>query len=178
MLAATLCGPDKNYAVSSQPRLRLLHAEKGQIASPDETVNALRSEKVERFTCRISVQGGVSERVKSGRPNVQGKAVTREATREAKLKRGGMKERWGLELSCRSLGQSLEVVVKAVSTPSPAQRAGVKPGDLITLVNEWKVEAMRKEAALSVIQASGFHMTLGLLNRQDEEEGWEELAKV
>ena len=30
---------------------------------------------------------------RSGRPNVQGKAVTREATREAKLKRGGMKER-------------------------------------------------------------------------------------
>ena len=31
---------------------------------------------------------------RSGRPNVQGKAVTREATREAKLKRGGMKERF------------------------------------------------------------------------------------
>ena len=27
-------------------------------------------------------------------------------------------------------------------------------------------------------QASGFHMTLGLLNRQDEDEGWDELAKV
>ena len=27
-------------------------------------------------------------------------------------------------------------------------------------------------------QASGFHMTLGLLSRQDEEEGWEDLAKV
>ena len=78
-------------------------------------------EKVERFTCRISVQGGVSERVRwagrvnlkfciifkrsgpryeeillfrSVRPNVQGKAVTREATREAKMKRGGMKERF------------------------------------------------------------------------------------
>ena len=30
---------------------------------------------------------------RSGRPNVQGKAVTREATREAQLKRGGMKDR-------------------------------------------------------------------------------------
>ena len=31
---------------------------------------------------------------RSVRPNVQGKAVTREATREAKMKRGGMKERF------------------------------------------------------------------------------------
>ena len=30
--------------------------------------------------------------------------------------------RWGLELRCRSLGQSLELVVKAVSVASPAQR--------------------------------------------------------
>ena len=69
--------------------------------------------------------------------------MTREATREAQLKRGGMKDRleknfradrgknqlmalllrrWGLELSCRSLGQSLEVAVKNVSIASPAQR--------------------------------------------------------
>ena len=109
-------------------------AEKGQIPSSDETVNGLGVEKVERFTCRISVQGGVSERVRwvgsensqfcklfkrpryeeillfrSVRPNVQGKAVTREATREAKMKRGGMKERFerdframGVHLFCQS----------------------------------------------------------------------------
>ena len=146
VLAATLCGPDKNYAVSCQPRLKLLQwvseiegkknnsqdfylylhsAEKGQLPSPDETVNPLDLKKVERVACRVSVQGGVSERVKwvgnlilflcifssdwfrvagkkfkgilffrSGRPNVQGKAVTREATREAQLKRGGMKDRF------------------------------------------------------------------------------------
>ena len=39
-------------------------AEKGQIPSSDETVNGLGVEKVERFTCKISVQGGVSERVR------------------------------------------------------------------------------------------------------------------
>ena len=39
-------------------------AEKGQIPSSDETVDGLGVEKVERFTCRISVQGGVSERVR------------------------------------------------------------------------------------------------------------------
>ena len=45
-------------------------AEKGQIPSSDETVNGLGVEKVERFTCRISVQGGVSERVRwAGRVN-------------------------------------------------------------------------------------------------------------
>ena len=98
-------------------------ADKGQLPSPDETVNPLDLKKVERVACRVSVQGGVSERVKwvkflyifvhlqlrqimccwqkfkgilffrSGRPNVQGKAVTREATREAQLKRGGMKDK-------------------------------------------------------------------------------------
>ena len=151
---------------NSQDFYLYLHsAEKGQLPSPDETVNPLDLKKVERVACRVSVQGGVSERVKwvkfsrklmfcrqkfkgilffrSGRPNVQGKAVTREATREAQLKRGGMKDRleknlgadqeknqlmalflrrWGLELSCRSLGQSLEVAVKNVSIASPAQR--------------------------------------------------------
>ena len=107
-------------------------AEKGQIPSSDETVNGLGVEKVERFTCRISVQGGVSERVRwvgrvnlkfcnifkragsryeeilhfrSVRPNVQGKAVTREATREAKMKRGGMKERF--ERNFRAMGVNL-----------------------------------------------------------------------
>ena len=87
---------------------------------------------MERFTCRISVQGGVSERVRwvgavnsqfcnifkrsgpryeeilhfrSVRPNVQGKAVTREATREAKMKRGGMKERF--ERNFRAMGVNL-----------------------------------------------------------------------
>ena len=110
---------------NSQDFYLYLHsAEKGQLPSPDETVNPLDLKKVERVACRVSVQGGVSERVKwvgnlilflcllssrkmmfwwqkfkgilffrSGRPNVQGKAVTREATREAQLKRGGMKDR-------------------------------------------------------------------------------------
>ena len=36
--------------------------------------------------------------LRSVRANVQGKAVTREATREAKLKRGGMKERFKIEI--------------------------------------------------------------------------------
>ena len=36
--------------------------------------------------------------LRSVRANVQGKAVTREATREAKLKRGGMKERSKIEI--------------------------------------------------------------------------------
>ena len=39
-------------------------AEKGQIPSPDETVNPLDLKKVERVACTVSVQGGVSERVK------------------------------------------------------------------------------------------------------------------
>ena len=44
--------------------LYLRSAEKGQLPSPDETVNPLDLKKVERVACRVSVQGGVSERVK------------------------------------------------------------------------------------------------------------------
>ena len=44
--------------------LYLHSAEKGQLPSPDETVNPLDLKKVERVACRVSVQGGVSERVK------------------------------------------------------------------------------------------------------------------
>ena len=47
--------------------------------------------------------------VRSVRPNVQGKAVTREATREAKLKRGGMKERFGRELCFMEVSQYLHL---------------------------------------------------------------------
>ena len=56
--------------------------------------------------------------IRSVRPNVQGKAVTREATREAKLKRGGMKERfervtWCLHLMKERLGRELCYLVVA-----------------------------------------------------------------
>ena len=50
---------------NSQDTYPYLHsAEKGQLPSPDETVNPLDLKKVERVACRVSVQGGVSERVK------------------------------------------------------------------------------------------------------------------
>ena len=50
---------------NSQDFYPYLHsAEKGQLPSPDETVNPLDLKKVERVACRVSVQGGVSERVK------------------------------------------------------------------------------------------------------------------
>ena len=130
---------------NSQDFYLYLHsAEKGQLPSPDETVNPLDLKKVERVACRVSVQGGVSERVKwvgnlilflcllssrnmmfwwqkfkgilffrSGRPNVQGKAVTREATREAQLKRGGMKER--LEKNFRADQEKNQLMALAYS---------------------------------------------------------------
>jgi S1-C subfamily serine protease len=69
--------------------------------------------------------------------------------------------------------------VSRVVPAGPAARAGVRTGDLLTAVNTWAVEAMRREAALSVVQAAGYHMLLGLAaEEEEEEEGWEEVDSV
>ena len=52
-----------------------------------------------------------------------------------------MKERWGLELVYRLLDAvTLEIAVTKVSRPSAAHAAGLGPGHVITVVNQWNVE--------------------------------------
>ena len=65
------------------------------------------------------------------------------------LKRGSMKEKWGLGLVWRLEGNRLEVAVSKVAMFSAAAKAGIKPGNTIVLLNDWKIEAMDQYQAQS-----------------------------
>eukprot|EP00091_Calanus_sinicus_P010812 TRINITY_DN24857_c0_g1_i1.p1 TRINITY_DN24857_c0_g1~~TRINITY_DN24857_c0_g1_i1.p1 ORF type:complete len:121 (-),score=32.33 TRINITY_DN24857_c0_g1_i1:106-444(-) len=110
---------------------------------------------------------------------VQGKAQTREADVVKEVKRGSMKEKWGLTLSYRITNFSLELVVTKVAKFSPADKVGLQEGNTITKVNDWKIEAMEHpQAALSIILAGGFMLSLGWLAGSQEGEGWLELGSI
>ena len=75
------------------------------------------------------------------RTHVEGRAVTRTPDVVKEMRRGSMKERWGLELVYRLLDAvTLEIAVTKVSRPSAAHAAGLGPGHVITVVNQWNVE--------------------------------------
>ena len=75
------------------------------------------------------------------RTHVEGRAVTRTPDVVKEIRRGSMKERWGLELVYRLLDAvTLEIAVTKVSRPSAAHAAGLSPGHVITVVNQWNVE--------------------------------------
>ena len=60
-------------------------------------------------------------------------------------------EKWGLELVWRTLDTtlSLEIAVTRVGVASPAHRAGIRPGHVITLVNDWNIEVNNSENSIS-----------------------------
>jgi len=90
------------------------------------------------------------------------KAKTTEAEIRKELKRGSMKEKWGLSLVYRMENSRIELAVNKVSMFSPAAKAGIKQGDTILLINDWKVEAMDQiQAALNIFLAAGFSVNLG-----------------
>jgi len=101
------------------------------------------------------------------------KAKTTEADVKKELKRGSMKEKWGLSLVYRMEDSRIELAVNKVSMFSPAAKAGMKTGDTILLINDWKVEAMDQiQAALNIFLAAGFSVTLGWANSGHCLEGW------
>ena len=101
------------------------------------------------------------------------KAKTTEADVKKELKRGSMKEKWGLSLVYRMENSRIELAVNKVSMFSPAAKAGMQTGDTILLINDWEVEAMDQiQAALSVFLAAGFSINLGWCKTGLCLEGW------
>ena len=101
------------------------------------------------------------------------KAPTREAEVKKELKRGSMKEKWGLSLVYRMEDSRIELAVNKVSMFSPAAKAGIQTGDTILLINDWKVEAMEQiQAALNIFLAAGFSVNLGWIKTSNCLEGW------
>ena len=84
-----------------------------------------------------------------------------------------MKDKWGLSLSHRVQSGRLEVVVKKVGKFSPAAKTGMKEGNIVTQINEWKIEAMDNvQVALNIFMAAGYSVTIGWINTQEQLDDW------
>ena len=70
------------------------------------------------------------------------KAQTMEAEMKKELKRGSMKEKWGLSLVYRLEGSRICLSAKNVSMFSAAAKAGIGVGDTLVTINDWNIEAM------------------------------------
>merc|ERR1711971_733513 len=103
----------------------------------------------------VKVQAKVRQRVETRDPDVT-----------SELRRGGMKEKWGLSLVQRiGEGGRVELCVSKVVKFSPAEKAGLKVGNTLVQINDWKIEAMEStDVALNVLLAAGFYLTLSWLN--------------
>jgi len=167
VLPCTLTGPEHNYGV--QFKLNLSHASNSRILVEEECQRLIVSSN--HSSCHPVIRHHVTEallRPKVLKPHVEGRAVTHQADVIQEVRRGSMKERWGLDLVYRMHPDtlSLELAVARVTCPSPAHVSGLRPGHVITLVNDWKIEAMQvPEAVQTVLMAGGFFMKLGWLNQ-------------
>ena len=110
------------------------------------------------------------DQVKEGKEAVE----TREPDIRKELKRGSMKEKWGLTVVHRvGEGGRVELAIAKVAMFSPAAKAGLLPGNTIVLINDWKVEAMEQaQAALSILLAAGFSVQLAWLATSAALEDW------
>jgi len=113
---------------------------------------------------RVRVQVDVVK-VREGKESV----ATREPDLKKELKRGSMKEKWGLTLVHRTgEGNRIELGVSKVAMFSPAAKAGILPGNTLILINDWKVEAMEQaDSALSILLAAGFSVQLAWITSKD-----------
>merc|ERR1719245_1536059 len=68
--------------------------------------------------------------------------ATREPDLKKELKRGSMKEKWGLTLVHRVDKSRICLSAKKVSMFSAAAKAGIAVGDTLVTINDWNIEAM------------------------------------
>ena len=176
-LPATMRGPDKNYAV--QRRIKL---ERGVVCVCEEiyeSVDSLSqaSPSMSQVSASTHPHSRATLRARLGKVHTRGRAQTREADVIREVKRASMKEKWGLSLAYRVTSCSLELLVTKVAMHSPVDKVGMKEGNTITMVNDWKVEAMEHpQAALSILLAGGFLLSIGWVNNTERGEGWQDMG--
>jgi len=114
---------------------------------------------------------------KVSKPKVlSGKTETQQPDVKQELKRGSMKEKWGLCLSYLLDDSRLQIAVNKVSMFSPAAKAGLSAGNIILIINDWQIEAMDKpEVAMSLLLAAGFSVNLAWKKTQVEISDWTKL---
>merc|ERR1712048_542346 len=98
-------------------------------------------------------------RVSVTKPRILNKKVeTREPDFIQELRRGNMKEKWGLKLLYRISDGRVELCVEKVGMFSAGAKAGLAEGDILVQINGWKLEAMdNHQTAVSVFLAAGYN---------------------
>ena len=137
----------------------------------------------DQSTClKCSIQGKSEAVIKakiSKAKIVCEKVKTREPDIVKDIKRGSMKEKWGLSFVYRVDNGRLELVIKSVSMFSPAAKVGIKAGDILIEINGWKIEAMdHYQAALNLFMAAGFSVNLGWIQSSMACEGWGDIDGI
>ena len=166
-------------------QLKLVTALEQALDEPSEAIVELTVEKGKPVIPRTSVQPA-SEAVifvkviNKPKLSVESeKAKTRDADVKKELKRGSMKEKWGLSLVYRIQDSRIELAVQKVSMFSPAAKAGIQTGDTILLINDWNVEAMEQiQAALNIFLAAGFSVNLGWIKSSSCLDDWGTLDAI
>ena len=107
------------------------------------------------------------------------KIQTREPDVVKDMKRGSMKDKWGLNLVYRVDNGRLELAVAKVQMFSAAAKSGIETGDIVIQINGWKIEAMDHfQAALNIFMAAGFSVSLGWIKSKVSLEGWGSLDVI
>lgn len=164
--------------------LRLLKAQQEIIQELDEKVATDLEHVKEAFSRARSIVDTGVQYVFPKVNNVKiltGKVKTevQKADKKMELKRGSMKEKWGLNLSYSLQENRLQIAVNKVSMFSPAAKAGICVGNVILVINDWQIEAMDKpEVALSLLLAAGFTVNLSWMTSQADVTNWTTLNNV
>ena len=90
------------------------------------------------------------------------------------LKRGSMKERWGVRLVYHlSPDGGLGLAVVKVTSFTAGHRAKIVPGDKLVTVNDWHIGNMEEpQVAANLIRAAGFSVTFGPKKSDIELDKW------
>ena len=90
------------------------------------------------------------------------------------MKRGNMKERWGVRLVyVLSLEEGLCVGVVKVTRFTASEKAKIQPGDTIVTINDWTISNMREPTvAANLLSAAGFSVILGMGRSDKDMQNW------
>jgi len=136
--------------IQRKPELKLLRATEEKCIFKEEVPSDLIPADLKKSESRAKqcVEGSSGASLCSivnHKPKIQlavEKAETTEPELKKELKRGSMKEKWGLTLVYRVDKSRICLSAKKVSMFSAAAKAGIAVGDTLVTINDWNIEAM------------------------------------
>jgi len=164
------CPVTASQRTHHQPVLNLLTAALVEERREEETARDFSPSEAPdsptTVSCSVVKASSAALSVKvNNKPKIQTateKAVTSQAEVKTELKRGSMRDKWGLGLTYNIQGGRIRLSVVKVSMFSPAAKAGLGVGDTIITINDWNIEAMENiQAVINIFLAAGFSVSLG-----------------